>query len=311
MKKGLIIGGVFLLIVIVGIICFGVYKNALNKYSLPEEEPKEVVSHEAIFTAEDYPKVDASRGYHPLVDDIAADFMNVDKSTLNYEYTPGRTSEVYHNLIDGKADVIFTVEADPEDLEYAKKKGVELNVIPVTSAAFIFFVNTENSVNNLTTKQVRDIYSGKITNWKELGGDDARIIAYQRPKGSGSQTAMASIVMKDTKLADPPQTEIIREMGEVIDAVAEYDNAKDAIGYSYYYYVQTMYKKDTIKILSIDGIEPTNETIKAQEYPFYTNGYIVYRKDEPEDSNVMKWVNSVLSKRGSEIILNAGYVPYN
>lgn len=107
----------------------------------------------------------------------------------------------------------------------------------------------------------------------------------------------------------PPLEQIQGEMGELIDAVAEYDNAKDAIGYSYFYYVNTMYKRDTIKMLSIDGVEPTIETIKNGEYPIFTNGFIVTRSDA--DENTKKWVELVLSDRGSKIIENAGYVPVN
>ena len=153
------------------------------------------------------------------------------------------------------------------------------------------------------------IYQGKITNWKEVGGDDAEIIPYQRPVGSGSQTAMISLVMKGKKMVEPKAYQVEVDMGGLVDAIAEYDNAKYSLGYSYFYYVNTMYKRDTIKMLSIDGVEPTIETIKNGQYPIYTNGFIVYNKAVKEDSNTIKWVNNVLSKRGSKIIEDAGYVP--
>jgi len=97
----------------------------------------------------------------------------------------------------------------------------------------------------------------------------------------------------------------------LINAIAEYDNSKDALGYSYFYYVNTMYKKDTIKMIEVDGVNPTIETIKNGTYPIYTNGFIVTRADEEKDSNVTKWVEAVLSDRGSKIIEDAGYVPVN
>ena len=154
---------------------------------------------------------------------------------------------------------------------------------------------------------IRKIYTGEITNWSEVGGEDVPIIAYQRPTGSGSQTAMLSLVMKDKTIATPPTSQVQGEMGELIDAVAEYDNSKNAIGYSYFYYVNTMYKRDTIKMVSVNGINPTIDTIKNGEYPIYTNGFIVTRKNK--DANTTKWVDAVLSDRGSKIIEDAGYVP--
>ena len=267
------------------------------------------ISNEPIFTLENYPKVDASLAIHPLVDSIAADFLGMEEYELDFEYTTTRSSEVYHNLIEGKVDVIFAAEISEEDTAYAEAMGVELNIIPATSSAFVFIVNKDNPVDNLTFSQVQDIYAGKITNWSQVGGQDGKIIPYQRPQGSGSQTAMLSLVMQDKKIMDPPLNHIQGEMGELIDAVAEYDNKENAIGYSYFYYVNTMYKRDSIKMLSIDGVAPTIKTIKNGKYPIFTNGFIVTRSDA--DENTKKWVEAVLSERGSKIIENAGYVPVN
>ena len=275
-----------------------------------ETTEKAEEKNEPIFTLENYPKVDASLAIHPLVDSIAADFLGVDESELNFEYTTTRSSEVYHNLIDGKVDVIFAAEISEEDKEYAKQQGVELNIIPATSSAFVFIVNTENPVNDLTFEQIQKIYTGEITNWSEVGGNDGEIIPYQRPTGSGSQTAMLSLVMKDKEIMTPPTSQVQGDMGELIDAVAEYDNAKNAFGYSYFYYVNTMYKRDTIKMISVDGVAPTIETIKNGEYPIYTNGFIVTRAND-DNVNTSKWVEAVLSERGSKIIEDAGYVPVN
>ncbi len=262
-----------------------------------------------IFTLENYPKVDASLAIHPLVDSIASNFIGIPEEDLTFEYTKTRTSNVYQNLVDGKADVVFVAEPSEEDLAYAKSKGVELEIIPATSSAFVFIVNSKNPVDNLTLDEIVKIYKGDITNWKEVGGDDEEIIPYQRPNGSGSQTAMIQLVMKDQDLMTAPKIQIEQEMGGLIDAVAEYDNSKAAIGYSYFYFVNTMYKRDTIKMIGINGVKPTLETIKDGSYPIYTNGYIVIRKDEEEDSSARKWVNEVLGERGSKIIEEAGYVP--
>ena len=278
--------------------------TAATEYTTVDQE------NEPIFTLENYPKVDASLAIHPLVDSIAADFMGVDEAELNFEYTTTRSREVYHNLIDGNVDVIFAAVISEEDKEYARQKGVELNIIPATSSAFVFIVNTENPVDNLTFEQIQKIYTGEIKNWSEVGGNDGEIIPYQRPTGSGSQTAMLSIVMKDKEIMTPPTTHVQGDMGELIDAVAEYDNAENALGYSYFYYVNTMYKRDTIKMISVDGVNPTIETIKNGEYPIYTNGFIVTRAND-DNPNTEKWVEAVLSERGSKIIEEAGYVPVN
>lgn len=303
MKKSYILIAVIFMVAVVA--------GCLFWYSSATGEIKDPVKEEALFTAENYPRVDASLAIHPLVDAIAANFLCVDESTLTYEYTTGRSGEVYHNLIDGKVDVIFAAEISDEDRAYAEQQGVELKIIPATASAFVFIVNSENPVNELSFEQIQDIYTGEITNWSQVGGVDAPIIPYQRPTGSGSQTAMLNLVMRDKTIMEPPTKQLQMEMGELVDAIADYDNAETAIGYSYFYYVNTMYKRDTIKMLAVDGVEPSIDTIKSGEYPIYTNGFIVLRADEPVDSPASKWVEAVLSGRGSRIIEAAGYVPVN
>ena len=299
-KLPLILAIVFMAAVVLG--CVVWYKIA----TAPLDE-----TAEPLFTKEDYPRVDASLAIHPLVDAIATNFMCVDESTLDYTYTTGRSSEVYRNLIDGRVDVIFAAEISPEDRAYAKEQGVELKIIPATASAFVFIVNSENPVDGLTFEEIQDIYTGDITDWSQVGGNAGAIIPYQRPTGSGSQTAMLSLVMKDKEIMEPPTKQLQMEMGELVDAIADYDNAADAIGYSYFYYVNTMYKRDTIKMLAVNGVAPSIETIKSGEYPIFTNGFIVLRADEPEDSPASRWVDAVLGKRGSAIIEKAGYVPVN
>lgn len=286
-------------------------QNEVNVGESEDDKTEEQIPSEPIFTLENYPRVDASLAIHPLVDSIASNFLGVPEEDLNYEYSKGRTSDVYKNLIDGNVDVIFAAEPSEDDLAYAKSKGVELEVIPTTSSAFVFIVNSENTVESLTVDEIVKIYKGEITNWKEVGGEDMEIIPYQRPNGSGSQTAMISLVMKDQDLMTAPSIKVVAGMDELVDAVAEYDNSINALGYSYFYYINTMYKRDTIKMLAINGIKPTIETIKDGSYPIFTNGFIVLKKSETEGSNARKWVDNVLSQRGSKIIEDVGYVPVN
>ena len=320
MKKLGIGFGVFLFILVLTMGCVFWYQSATkeipnrvvsgdNSSQVATNQETEKMTNAQIFTKENYPRVDASLAIHPLVDSLASDFLGVPKEELDFSYTKTRSSDVYKNLVDGKVDVIFAAEPSEGDYAYARSKGVELNVLPVTSSAFVFIVNAKNPVENLTLEQIVKIYKGEITNWKEVGGEDEEIIPYQRPNGSGSQTAMISLVMKDASFMSAPKMQIEAEMGGLIDAIGEYDNAEAAIGYSYFYYVNTMYQKDTVKMIGVNGVKPTIATIKDGSYPVYTHGYVVTLKGIAEGSATQKWVDAVTSERGSKIIEEAGYVP--
>ena len=148
----------------------------------------------------------------------------------------------------------------------------------------------------------------KITNWKEVGGDNKAIVAYQRQPNSGSQTGMLDLVIGPDKIMEAPTELILAEMGALVDAVAVYNNAEDAIGYSYYYYVTDMWKNDNVKLMAVDGVYPDNETISDGSYPIQTAYYAVLRKEEPSDNNARKLLQWILSDEGQQVAEEAGYV---
>jgi phosphate transport system substrate-binding protein len=260
------------------------------------------------FTKETFPKVDGSTATIPLSQAIASNLLSMTQDEAVNFIKHNTTHNAYLNLFDKKADIIFVTEPSKDELNMAKVAKVELEIVPVVKEGFVFLVNTSNPVNSLTTKQIQDIYGGKIKNWKELGGEDKDIIAYQREANSGSQTLMEQLVMKDNKLADSPTT-IVTGMEGLIESIAKYDNSDKALGYSVFYYAKTMYNKDTIKLLAVDGITPDNNNISSGKYPFTTSYYAVLRKSEPKDSNARKLLAWLIGADGQKLAEDAGYVP--
>ena len=321
MKKGLKIVLVIIFVVLVLSACAFSYfyftgkigndlnlgnKNSEDKNNLGEN------SKEAIFELADYPKVDASLATQPLTNAFIKNFTNTDVDVSKLDYT--NTHPGYVRLINGEVDLIVVTEPSEEELALAKEKNVELEVIPVVNEGFVFYVNGENKVDNLSLEQVQKIYTGEITNWSQVGGEDAPIRAFQRPENSGSQTGMLSLVMKDLPLMKPLKEDLVETMSAIIGLVSDYDNGKNAIGYSYYYYAKTMYASidegiaNGIKLLGINGVKPSNQTIKSGEYPLNTAYYIVINKNEPEGSKTRKLVEAMLSERGQAVAESVGYV---
>ena len=116
------------------------------------------------------------------------------------------------------------------------------------------------------------------------------------------------LVMKDKKIMEAPKEDLIETMFEIINLVSDYDNGENSIGYSYYYYASTMYTSDTMKLLSVNGIEPSYENIQTGLYDIQTAYYAVIRKDEAEDSDTRKLLNAMMSERGQNVAKEAGYV---
>lgn len=274
-----------------------------------KNEPWKTTIPKPRFDKNTYPKVDGSTATIPLSEAIACDLLGLSKEEGTKFIKHNTTHSAYENLLNNEADIIFVTEPSKEELQMARDRNIELEVIPIVKEAFVFLVNIENPVNSLTSAQIRDIYGGKITNWKAVGGPDLEIIPYQREPNSGSQTLMEQLVMKDEKIVKPPTKLIVVGMGELIESIAKYDNSEKALGYSVYYYAKSMYNRDTIKLIAVDGISPDNKSISSGKYPFTSAYYAVIRKSEAPGSPQRQLIQWILSKEGQKIAEAAGYVP--
>ena len=260
------------------------------------------------FTVDTYPKVDGSTVTIPLSEALMAKLTRLSVEEVRPYLLHSKTHQAYLNLIDGTKDLILVTSPSEEELTYAQSKGVELDVVPVTREAFVFLVHKDNPVSSLTLQQIQDIYTGKITNWAQVGGDDVPIRAFQRPVNSGSQTGFLDLVMKGKTPMEPPTEWVTAEMGQLIEAVAAYDRSPDAIGYSYYYFVTDMWGNPNVKLLKIDEVYPEPSTITSQSYPIVTAYYAVFRSDEAQGSAVRKVVDYLLSLEGQALLEASGYV---
>jgi len=219
----------------------------------------------------------------------------------------GTSPDAFNTLLDGKADIVFMGPPSAKQLAEAEERGIALTLTPIASEAFVFFVNRENRVGNLTTDQIRKIYSREITRWNAVGGNLQHIIPFQRPEGSGSQTAMERI-MGDTPLTTPVREEYQQMMGGIVNRVADYRNYGNSIGYSFRYYVTVMFQHDGVKLLSVNGVAPTVENIRSGAYPFVSPFVAVSLEDDP-NPNTQKLIGWLLSPQGQDMIQRVGYVP--
>ena len=256
--------------------------------------------------------IEFARQHLGMKDKEAEEFVYFNTTHYAYEALICQDKSEYAYIFYAEDDyyppnLILATEPSYEELIMAKARGIELIKKPICYDAFVFITHKDNPVDSLTVQQIRDIYSGKITNWKEVGGNDEQIKAYQREANSGSQTAMENLVMGGVGMIDPITVPVIAGMGGLVDTVAEYDNKTCSIGYTYKYYIDTLYKNDNIKTIAIEGIEPTDENIRSEAYPFSTNYYGVIRGGEEENTGG-KFLDWILSEEGQRCIKQAGYV---
>lgn len=315
-KTGISLISVIAILVLCVLIIVGImyYKSTSKKDENTEinntviSNQEEINSEEKFsLTKEEYPKVDGATAMRPMSVEIAKAVIGMTDDEADNFIVHNTTAQAYQNLIDKKTDLIFVSEPSDDILNTAKNANVEFEMVGIGRDGFVFVVNKENKVESLTIEQIQKIYTGEITNWSEVGGEDEEIVAYQREANSGSQNLMEKMVMKDLKMAEAPTELMISNMEGLIDEVASYSNSKSSIGYSIYLYAKEQYVKDSIKFLSINGIYPTDETIADGTYPLSKIVYAIYRKDEPENSTVRQLVNWLLTEEGQKVVEAGGY----
>lgn len=223
------------------------------------------------------------------------------------------TVNAYQRLIDREVNVIFAAAPSDAQLDAAAQAGMELHLTPIGREAFVFFVNSKNPVEGLTVEEIQKIYTGEITSWKEVGGRNQSIRPFQRAANSGSQSALERL-MDGLPLMEPEQEDRVSAMDGIIRQVADYRNYSNALGFSFRYYATEMVTDGDIRLLALNGVPPTRETIRDGSYPLSSAFYAVTAApvgmDPPEaaDGPLRDFLGWILSEQGQEIIERTGYV---
>jgi phosphate transport system substrate-binding protein len=289
--------------------------------------------------AHDYPRVDGSTSAYPLQVLLACRILGVPcdwQEGTPFDRTriiapvPGpdaspqgaeRIFNIQHNgthgsymsLIEGQVEFILVARPPSSDeLQAARARWIDLELRAVALDAFVFLVNTENSVDDVSIETIRDIYTGEVTRWSKLGAsigeggaDSDHIDAYSRNRNSGSQELMEKLVMRGAEMIEVPDMMLPSMMGPL----SAIDGDVSGIGYSVYYYATFMLPTEGVKLIGVDGVSPTSENIAERSYPLTTEVYAVIRAGMPDGHGAVLLRDWLLSAEGQSVVEESGYVP--
>lgn len=168
-------------------------------------------------------------------------------------------------------------------------------------------------MEGLTVEQIQGIYTGQITNWNQVGGKNQPIRPFQRLENSGSQSALLRL-MDGLPLIEPEKEDRVGGMGGIIQQVASYRNYKNSIGFSFRFYASEMAANDQIRLLALDGVFPTKESIRDGSYPISDSFFAITAAPigapDPRESNpkLNAFLDWILSEQGQQIVEDSGYV---
>jgi phosphate transport system substrate-binding protein len=210
----------------------------------------------------------------------------------------GGSGEGIKALIDKTTDIATSSrEIKKEEITLAETKGVKPVAHVVAYDAIIPVVHPKNKVTNLSIDQLSQIYQGKITNWKEVGGEDLKIVVISRDSSSGTFESWDHFIMKKAKVT--PQAQMLASNGAIVTAVSK---NRYAIGY-----LGMGYVNKSLKPLPVDGVKASVETALSKKYPLSRELYM-YTDGEPT-GEVAKFIAFVKSADGQKIVAKEGFVP--
>jgi len=231
-----------------------------------------------------------STSVQPVAEKLAAEYMKKHPN-VKINVQGGGSSVGITQAQQGTADI----GTSSKELKEDEKKGLKTYLIG--KDGIVVIVNKENNIKGLTTEQVRDIFSGKITNWKEVGGPDAPITVITREEGSGTRKAFEEIVMKDAKIR---KDAIVESSTEAVKQAVKQD--PNTIGF-----ISLANLDDTVKALEIDGVIPSENTVADGSYKLQ-RPFLFLTKGEP--TGVVKdFIDWVLSPEGQAIVKSEKVVP--
>lgn len=253
------------------------------------------------------PILDGAEAAYPVYSAFAFATYNESLGSLDETYvTFTNTIYAYERLLNKEIDIYFGAEPSAEQLKMAEDADLELLMTPIGKEAFVFFVNEENPIESLNVADIQKIYSGEITNWQDIGGKNEKIVAFQRPKNSGSQTLLEK-VMGDIALITPLKEDVPAGMGGILEQVADYRNYSNALGFSFRFFASKMHDVKNMKFIAINGIDPSTKHISNGTYPFSANLYAITLKDNSK-STIEPFLEWMQDPQGQEIIEEIGYV---
>ena len=255
--------------------------------------------HDALAQGSGKIVVDGSTTVGPIAKAFAEYYMQK-HADVNITVSESGSGNGAKSLINGVCDVADMSRFMKEkEFKAAAAKGIMPVAHVVAMDGLPILVHPSNPIKALTVEQVRDIYLGKITNWRQVGGPSLKIVKVSRDTNSGTYETFEKMVMKKQKIT--PGAEYVGSNGAVKQRV---QSTPAAIGFAGLGFVDK-----TVKALDIDGVYPTNQTVASGKYPIarplymFTNGY-------PKlGSHLHAFVSLHLSKTGQEIVSTIGFVP--
>ncbi len=233
------------------------------------------------------------------ISQAAAEAFMAENKDVKISVSGGGSGNGIKSLIDGTCNIANSSRfMKDSEVKMAVDKGIYPVPFAVAVDAIVPIVNPSNKVANLTTEQLKDIYTGKVTNWKQVGGEDKPIVTVSRDTSSGTFEVWEEKILKKEKVT--PKAQVVASSGAMLQTVAKnkYAIGYDGIGYA---------DDKSVKMVTVNGVKAEVKSARSGKYPVsrylyvFTNGW--------PTGDTLDFVNYMLSDDGQKIVVKQGFVP--
>ena len=264
------------------------------------------------YLKENYSKyvIDGSTSLIPLHEALEEKFGD------GKEIKHSKTVAAFEDFLDGKTDILLSVDYLDSYFEKAKEKDVGINKNAISKEALVFLKNVDLKIDSLTIDQIRQIYDKKVTDWRQIdsnyvGYNTTDILPIYRNEDSGSGMALINLLGRNNINCSKEDCIFINDMGAVVNALAfglEEGFGGAMIAFNMYTFTEKQYQNDRVTTFKIEGVEPNDETIYNDEYPIILYNYIYYKDDDAQEFGE-KLYEYLISDAGQKLLMENGYVP--
>lgn len=234
---------------------------------------------------------------------IVEEYMKTNKKA-RIAVTGGGSGVGIASLINKTADIAMASRnIKSSEVEALKNKGINVEEVVLGYDGITVIINHDNHIKNLDKKTLAGIFAGEITNWKDLGGDDAEIVVLSRDSSSGTHAYFKEEILRGgdkNSVVEYGQDTLYMPSNQAI--LQEVAKSKYAIGY-----IGMGYMNDTVDSLAVDGVKPTFETVADKTYPIARE--VFWYVDSARDGVTKEVVDFAVSSKGQEIVKEEGFVP--
>ena len=285
--------------------CSGSSEPASSASTAPEPPASSAASEVTaapFLTVEDFPALDGSTACIPLMAQMLADTTGMDLEEAQSIISVSTTAYAWESfgLYNTDTKMLVVYEAPDSVKEELEAANVQLEQKPIGVDALVFIVNEDNPVTDLTQQQLRDIYAGRITNWKEVGGGDATIVVLNRKAGSGTRATFEAAVFGDETVDFKGDAELDKS-GDVQTQMGSTDNAISYLDFSHF-------DDSKFNAIKVEGVEPKSANVTDDSFKIWATEHMYCAKDA--DDATKAFLEFMLSDDvQGKLVEEQGFIP--